>query len=205
MLVAGVLLVHDPREPLRLSAHAVGIVAACLLWAIDNNLTRKVAGADPVQIAAIGSSDSGQRCLDRRTRPAAPAARAEPPPALRRRARSRAKELVAALARRPRRLLSLSGRGRRATRTSPVSRIQRPSRTRSSSLNGDQVRRSTSGDHAPGSAPSRLRRATRHTSAGSAQQLSNGNFTLAWQMLSNCPGHRRCRSLGARGLESGVP
>ena len=53
MLVAGVLLVHDPREPLRFSAHAVCIVAACLLWALDNNLTRKVAGADPVQIAAI--------------------------------------------------------------------------------------------------------------------------------------------------------
>ena len=53
MLVAGALLVHDPREPLRLSVHAMGIVAACLLWALDNNFTRKIAGADPVHIAAI--------------------------------------------------------------------------------------------------------------------------------------------------------
>jgi drug/metabolite transporter (DMT)-like permease len=59
MLVAGVLLVHDPREPLRLSAHGMGIVAACLFWALDNNLTRKVAGADPVQIAAIKGIAAG--------------------------------------------------------------------------------------------------------------------------------------------------
>jgi drug/metabolite transporter (DMT)-like permease len=59
MLVAGALLVHDPHEPLRLSVHAMGIVAACLLWALDNNFTRKIAGADPVQIAAIKGITAG--------------------------------------------------------------------------------------------------------------------------------------------------
>ena len=32
---------------------ALAIVGACLAWAVDNNLTRKLSGADPVQIAAI--------------------------------------------------------------------------------------------------------------------------------------------------------
>jgi drug/metabolite transporter (DMT)-like permease len=32
---------------------ALSILAACLAWAIDNNLTRKIANADPVEIAMI--------------------------------------------------------------------------------------------------------------------------------------------------------
>ncbi len=32
---------------------SVAIVAACLAWAIDNNLTRKISGGDPVEIAMI--------------------------------------------------------------------------------------------------------------------------------------------------------
>lgn len=36
---------------LRLSWGALLVVGACLGWAVDNNLTRKVAGADPAQIA----------------------------------------------------------------------------------------------------------------------------------------------------------
>ena len=32
---------------------AVAIIAACLAWGLDNNLTRKLSAADPVQIAAI--------------------------------------------------------------------------------------------------------------------------------------------------------
>ncbi len=32
---------------------ALAIVAACLGWGIDNNLTRKLSGGDPVQIAAV--------------------------------------------------------------------------------------------------------------------------------------------------------
>lgn len=40
------------------STHAIGwgallVAGACVAWGIDNNLTRKISGADPVQIAAI--------------------------------------------------------------------------------------------------------------------------------------------------------
>jgi drug/metabolite transporter (DMT)-like permease len=33
-------------------AHMLAIAGACLCWAVDNNLTRKVSGADPIAIAA---------------------------------------------------------------------------------------------------------------------------------------------------------
>ena len=32
---------------------ALGVVGACLAWAIDNNLTRRISAGDPIQIAAI--------------------------------------------------------------------------------------------------------------------------------------------------------
>jgi drug/metabolite transporter (DMT)-like permease len=32
---------------------ALGIAGACLAWGIDNNLTRKVSGGNPIQIAAV--------------------------------------------------------------------------------------------------------------------------------------------------------
>lgn len=35
------------------SISSLGIVLACLCWAIDNNLTRKISGADPVQTACL--------------------------------------------------------------------------------------------------------------------------------------------------------
>jgi Permeases of the drug/metabolite transporter (DMT) superfamily len=38
---------------------ALAIAGACLCWAIDNNLTRPVAGSDPVQIAAIKGGAAG--------------------------------------------------------------------------------------------------------------------------------------------------
>jgi drug/metabolite transporter (DMT)-like permease len=59
MLVAGVLLAYDPRATLAISPQALAIVGACALWALDNNLTRKVAAADPVQIAAIKGLSAG--------------------------------------------------------------------------------------------------------------------------------------------------
>jgi drug/metabolite transporter (DMT)-like permease len=40
-------------------ASLVAIAAACLLWAIDNNLTRKVALTDPVQIASLKGCAAG--------------------------------------------------------------------------------------------------------------------------------------------------
>jgi drug/metabolite transporter (DMT)-like permease len=35
------------------------VAAACLCWAIDNNLTQKVAGSDPLQIAALKGATAG--------------------------------------------------------------------------------------------------------------------------------------------------
>ena len=32
---------------------ALLIVGACLAWGVDNNLTRKLSAADPVQVAAV--------------------------------------------------------------------------------------------------------------------------------------------------------
>ena len=51
MLSGGLALAYDPGAPLAFSLPALGIVGACLCWALDNNLTRKVAGADPVVTA----------------------------------------------------------------------------------------------------------------------------------------------------------
>jgi len=53
ILVGGVLLSWQSRPELGIPWGALGIVGACLGWAIDNNLTRKVSAADPAQVAAI--------------------------------------------------------------------------------------------------------------------------------------------------------
>ncbi len=59
MFIAGAVLAYDPGARLAVSPHAAAIVAACALWALDNNLTRRVAAADPVQIAAIKGLAAG--------------------------------------------------------------------------------------------------------------------------------------------------
>jgi len=59
MLAAGFVLAYDPGAPLALSAHSLAIVAACIGWAVDNNLTRKVAAADPVVITTIKGLAAG--------------------------------------------------------------------------------------------------------------------------------------------------
>ncbi len=51
--VGGLVLSWGGRPELRSSLGAVAIVGACLAWAIDNNVTRKIAAGDPVQIAGI--------------------------------------------------------------------------------------------------------------------------------------------------------
>lgn len=53
IVIAGVLLTWDQRAQFGFSIGAVAIAGACLCWAIDNNLTRKVSAVDAVQIAAI--------------------------------------------------------------------------------------------------------------------------------------------------------
>lgn len=56
IILAGALLswpMAGSIEGSRTGWGALGVVAACLCWAIDNNLTRKVSASDAVQIAAI--------------------------------------------------------------------------------------------------------------------------------------------------------
>jgi drug/metabolite transporter (DMT)-like permease len=49
----GLLLSIGPRAATGLSVGALAVAAACLAWAIDNNLTRKLSSGDAVSIAAI--------------------------------------------------------------------------------------------------------------------------------------------------------
>lgn len=53
IVVAGALLSWEQIPVLGIPWGAFAIIAACLCWAIDNNLTRKVSASDPLQIAAI--------------------------------------------------------------------------------------------------------------------------------------------------------
>lgn len=59
MLAAGLLLSYDAQAGLGLSLHALAVIAACALWALDNNLTRRISAADPVAIAMIKGLAAG--------------------------------------------------------------------------------------------------------------------------------------------------
>lgn len=59
MLAGGVTLAYDPGSPLALSLPSLAVVGACFCWALDNNLTRKIAGADPVAAAMIKGLAAG--------------------------------------------------------------------------------------------------------------------------------------------------
>ncbi|HEX6119021.1 MAG TPA: DMT family transporter [Dongiaceae bacterium] len=53
-IVAGAVVLSWPKDAsLGLSWGPLLIAGACLAWAIDNNLTRKVSAADPMQIAMV--------------------------------------------------------------------------------------------------------------------------------------------------------
>lgn len=52
-ILAGAVLLSWSGEGLSLDAGSLFIVAACLSWGIDNNLTRKLSASDPVEIAMI--------------------------------------------------------------------------------------------------------------------------------------------------------
>ena len=49
----GIYLAYQPAISLSLSYGALAITLACLLWAIDNNCTRKISAADPLQTSAV--------------------------------------------------------------------------------------------------------------------------------------------------------
>src|SRR3569832_802455 len=50
-ILAGALLLSWQKGPGGIGIGALAIAGACLAWGIDNNLTRKLSAADPVQIA----------------------------------------------------------------------------------------------------------------------------------------------------------
>jgi drug/metabolite transporter (DMT)-like permease len=51
ILAAGALLGWAPDAALPVSLHALAVLAACALWGLDNNLTSRIALADPYAIA----------------------------------------------------------------------------------------------------------------------------------------------------------
>jgi drug/metabolite transporter (DMT)-like permease len=53
IVFGGLVLTWTPGQSNPLSPGALLIGAACLLWALDNNLTRKVAGSDALMIASL--------------------------------------------------------------------------------------------------------------------------------------------------------
>ena len=60
LIVAGAVILSWPREAtLGAGIPALAILAACLLWAVDNNLTRKVALGDATFIAMVKGLVSG--------------------------------------------------------------------------------------------------------------------------------------------------
>ncbi len=59
MLAAGLVLSWRPQAELKFSLHAVAIVGACICWALDNNLTRKISANDPVVLAMIKGLTAG--------------------------------------------------------------------------------------------------------------------------------------------------
>ena len=52
-ILAGAVVLSWRGGPMGVGWGALAIVGACFAWAIDNNLTRKLSSADPVQITAI--------------------------------------------------------------------------------------------------------------------------------------------------------
>ncbi|HTR16521.1 MAG TPA: DMT family transporter [Acetobacteraceae bacterium] len=52
-ILAGAVLLSWQGGPAGVGFGALAIIGACIAWGIDNNLTRKLSSADPVQIAMI--------------------------------------------------------------------------------------------------------------------------------------------------------
>jgi len=59
LIVCGGLLLSWPSGEITTSLPALAVAGACLCWAIDNNLTRKISAGDPVRIAAIKGLAAG--------------------------------------------------------------------------------------------------------------------------------------------------
>jgi drug/metabolite transporter (DMT)-like permease len=59
IVAGGLCLSWIGRPGLEVTMGSAAILGACLAWAIDNNLTRKVSAGDPVQIAMLKGSVAG--------------------------------------------------------------------------------------------------------------------------------------------------
>ena len=59
IVLGGLVLAWTPHQSDDVSAGALLVAAACLFWAVDNNLTRKVAASDPVMIASVKGLAAG--------------------------------------------------------------------------------------------------------------------------------------------------
>jgi len=59
MLAGGLLLSYDPDARFNLSLNSIAVIGACLMWAIDNNLTRRISASDPMTIAMIKGLAAG--------------------------------------------------------------------------------------------------------------------------------------------------
>lgn len=62
-LLAGAVVLSWQGGPTGVGPGAPAVVGACLAWGIDNNLTRKISAADPVQIAMIKGLVAGSTNL----------------------------------------------------------------------------------------------------------------------------------------------
>jgi drug/metabolite transporter (DMT)-like permease len=51
--LGAMFLAWDPGQAVKIDVGALLVAGACLGWAIDNNLTRKVSASDPLQITAV--------------------------------------------------------------------------------------------------------------------------------------------------------
>jgi drug/metabolite transporter (DMT)-like permease len=77
-ILAGALVLSWQGEAGALGVGALAIVAACIAWGIDNNLTRRLSSADPIQIAMIkglvaGAANTGLALAYGDSLPAVPA------------------------------------------------------------------------------------------------------------------------------------
>ncbi|HUW50503.1 MAG TPA: EamA family transporter [Sulfuricella sp.] len=59
MLAAGLVLAYDPHATHVFSLNSLAIVGACLMWALDNNLTRNISTGNPMTIAMIKGLAAG--------------------------------------------------------------------------------------------------------------------------------------------------
>jgi drug/metabolite transporter (DMT)-like permease len=59
LVTAGGIILTVNGSGWGLSVGAIGIIAACFLWGLDNNLTRNISGKDPVTIVAIKGIGAG--------------------------------------------------------------------------------------------------------------------------------------------------